>query len=236
MASLIYWLLRGGSTTLPSASILTETWHTAELSGAAAVLATVLAVPVTSLAMRHRNRLTVLIERLAYLPQALPGLVIALGLVSFSVRYALPLYQSALELIVAYAILFLPLFFAFTGLRTQIGLLDTAGSWLTCLAVIAVATAGKLGGSMAAARLSGMATLDAFALGALMNTRGLIELIALNVGYELGILSPRIFAMLVLMALVTTFSTAPFLALADRLRKRRSAAVRPSASSSLSRS
>ena len=134
------------------------------------------------------------------------------------------------------AILFLPLFFAFTGLRTQIGLLDTAGSWLTCLAVIAVATAGKLGGSMAAARLSGMATLDAFALGALMNTRGLIELIALNVGYELGILSPRIFAMLVLMALVTTFSTAPLLALADRLRKRRSAAVRPSASSSLSRS
>ena len=136
------------------------------------------------------------------------------------------------------AILFLPLFFAFTGLRTQIGLLDTAGSWLMCLAVIAVATAGKLGGSMAAARLSGMGTLDAFALGALMNTRGLVELIALNVGYELGILSPRIFAMLVLMALVTTFSTAPLLALADRLRKRRSApvdmenaAVRPSASS-----
>ena len=116
VASLIYWLVRGGSTTLPSASILTETWHTAELSGAAAVLATALAVPVTSLAMRHRNRLTVLIERLAYLPQALPGLVIALGLVSFSVRYALPLYQSALELIVAYAILFLPL--AVVGVRS----------------------------------------------------------------------------------------------------------------------
>jgi Kef-type K+ transport system membrane component KefB len=87
--------------------------------------------------------------------------------------------------------------------------------------VIAVATAGKLGGSMAAARLSGMSTLDAFSLGALMNTRGLMELIALNVGYELGILSPRIFAMLVLMALVTTFSTAPLLALADFLRRRR---------------
>jgi Kef-type K+ transport system membrane component KefB len=121
------------------------------------------------------------------------------------------------------AILFLPLFFAFTGLRTQIGLLDSAGSWLMCLAVIAVATAGKLGGSMAAARLSGMGTLDAFSLGALMNTRGLMELIVLNVGYELGILSPRIFAMMVLMALVTTFSTAPFLALADRLRRRHSA-------------
>ena len=116
VGSLLYWLIRGGSTTLPSASILTEAWHTAELSGAAAVLATALAVPVTALAMRHRNRVTLLIERLAYLPQALPGLVIALGLVSFSVRYALPLYQSALELIVAYAILFLPL--AVVGVRS----------------------------------------------------------------------------------------------------------------------
>lgn len=118
------------------------------------------------------------------------------------------------------AIIFLPLFFAFTGLRTQIGLLDDAGSWLTCVAVIAVAMAGKLGGSMAAARLSGMGTLDAFSLGALMNTRGLMELIVLNVGYEVGVLSPRIFAMMVLMALVTTFSTAPLLALADLLRRR----------------
>src|SRR5271155_4861316 len=115
VGSLIYWLLHGGSTTLPPASILTDTWHTAELSAAAAALATALAVPVTALAMRHRNRLTLLIERLAYLPQALPGLVIALGLVSFSVRYALPLYESALELIVAYAILFLPL--AVVGVR-----------------------------------------------------------------------------------------------------------------------
>jgi iron(III) transport system permease protein len=114
--SLVYWLLHGGSTTLPPASILTDAWHTAVLSACAAVLATALAVPVTALAMRHRNRLTVLIERLAYLPQALPGLVIALGLVSFSVRYALPLYQSALELIVAYAILFLPL--AVVGVRS----------------------------------------------------------------------------------------------------------------------
>jgi iron(III) transport system permease protein len=116
VASLIYWLIRGGSTTLPSASILTEALHTATLSGAAGVLATALAMPVTALAMRHRNRLTVLIERLAYLPQALPGLVVALGLVSFSVRYALPLYQSAPELIVAYAILFLPL--AVVGVRS----------------------------------------------------------------------------------------------------------------------
>jgi iron(III) transport system permease protein len=115
IGSLIYWLIRGGSTTLPSASILTDTAHTAVFSAAAAALATLLAIPVCAAAMRHRNRLTILIERLALLPQALPGLVVALGLVSFSVRYALPLYEGPLELIVAYAILFLPL--AVVGVR-----------------------------------------------------------------------------------------------------------------------
>jgi iron(III) transport system permease protein len=118
IGSLVYWLIHGGSTTLPSASILTDTAHTAEFSAGAAALATALAIPVTVAAMRHRNRLTLLIERLALLPQALPGLVVALGLVSFSVRYALPLYQSALELIVAYAILFLPL--AVVGVRAAL--------------------------------------------------------------------------------------------------------------------
>jgi iron(III) transport system permease protein len=116
MASLVYWMVRGSSTTLPSASILAALGHTAEYSAAAAAIATALAVPVTALSIRHRNRLTILIERLAYLPMALPGLVIALGLVSFSVRYAFALYQSALELIVAYAILFLPL--AVVGVRS----------------------------------------------------------------------------------------------------------------------
>jgi Kef-type K+ transport system membrane component KefB len=86
----------------------------------------------------------------------------------------------------------LPLFFAFTGLRTQIGLLDGANDWLICLGLILVATMGKLGGTMLAARLTGINWIDSFALGALMNTRGLIELIALNIGYDLGILSPRI--------------------------------------------
>jgi len=119
VGSLVYWMLRGSSTTLPSASILGALGHTAEYSAAAAVIATALAVPVTSLAIRHRNRLTILIERLAYLPMALPGLVVALGLVSFSVRYALSLYQSALELIVAYAILFLPL--AVVAVRSAMG-------------------------------------------------------------------------------------------------------------------
>lgn len=123
------------------------------------------------------------------------------------------------------SVFLLPLFFAFTGLRTHIGLLSDAPSWLICVAIIAVATLGKLGGSMFAARLTGMDWNDAFALGALMNTRGLMELIALNIGYDLGILSPRIFAMLVLMALVTTFLTGPLLTMAERWKTKHALAA-----------
>lgn len=118
----------------------------------------------------------------------------------------------------------LPLFFAYTGLRTQIGLLDDWQSWLVCLGVIAVAILGKLGGSMLAARWTGMGWQDAFSLGALMNTRGLIELIVLNIGYDLGILTPRVFTMMVIMALTTTFMTGPLLSLAD-IRSRRKSPV-----------
>ena len=118
------------------------------------------------------------------------------------------------------SVFLLPLFFAFTGLRTQIGLLQEPAGWLVCLALIGVATSGKLGGSMLAARMTGINWIDSFALGALMNTRGLVELIALNIGYDLGILSPAIFTMLVLMALVTTAMTGPLLNLSDHLRAR----------------
>jgi Kef-type K+ transport system membrane component KefB len=111
------------------------------------------------------------------------------------------------------SVFLLPLFFAFTGLRTQIGLLDDWPSWLLCAGLIAVAIAGKLGGSMLAARWTGMGWKDSFSIGVLMNTRGLVELIVLNIGYDLGILSPRIFTMMVLMALVTTFMTGPILSL-----------------------
>jgi Kef-type K+ transport system membrane component KefB len=110
----------------------------------------------------------------------------------------------------------LPLFFAYSGLRTQVGLLNDTTSWLVCLAIIGVATLGKLGGTLLTARFTGMNWNDSFALGALMNTRGLVELVALNIGYDLGILPPRIFAMMVLMALVTTFMTGPLLNLAER--------------------
>jgi len=107
----------------------------------------------------------------------------------------------------------LPLFFVFTGLRTQIGLVNDLQGWLLCGGIIAVATAGKLGGTAVTARIAGMGWRESLQLGALMNTRGLMELIALNIGYDLGILSPRIFTMLVLMALVTTTLTGPLLTL-----------------------
>jgi Kef-type K+ transport system membrane component KefB len=113
-------------------------------------------------------------------------------------------------------ILLLPLFFAFTGLRTQIGLLHDFEGWLICLLITAVATVGKLGGSAAAARFTGMKWRESLQLGALMNTRGLMELIALNIGYDLGILSPRIFTMLVIMAVLTTMLTGPLLTLFRR--------------------
>jgi Kef-type K+ transport system membrane component KefB len=110
----------------------------------------------------------------------------------------------------------LPLFFAFTGLRTQIGLLNEWQDWAMCAVIILVAIAGKLGGSMLMGRWTGMRWSDAFSIGVLMNTRGLVELVVLNIGYDLGILSGRIFAMMVLMALVTTFMTGPLLSLVRR--------------------
>jgi len=111
------------------------------------------------------------------------------------------------------SVFLLPLFFAFVGLRTQINLLNDWQGWLLCLGIIAVATLGKLGGSAIAARWTGMSWSHSLQLGALMNTRGLMELIVLNMGYDLGILSPRIFTMMVIMALVTTMMTGPLLTL-----------------------
>jgi Kef-type K+ transport system membrane component KefB len=104
----------------------------------------------------------------------------------------------------------LPAYFAFTGLRTQIGLVSGFDQWLVCAVVLLVACAGKFGGAAIAARLSGPA------IGILMNTRGLMELIVLNIGLDLGVLSPPLFAMMVLMALGTTLATTPLLALVRR--------------------
>lgn len=124
------------------------------------------------------------------------------------------------------AVFLLPLFFAYTGLRTQISLIDDFSGWLLCAAVIAVAILGKVGGSMLAARWTGMNWKSAFTVGALMNTRGLVELIVLNIGYDLGILSPQLFTMMVIMALVTTLMTGPILALLGyRERRAQDAAI-----------
>ncbi len=110
-------------------------------------------------------------------------------------------------------ILLLPAFFAYTGMRTEIGLISGWENWLVCLAIIGVATLGKFGGTLLAARFSGLRWRESAALGALMNTRGLMELIVLNIGLDLGVISPTLFAMMVIMALVTTLLTAPLLTL-----------------------
>jgi Kef-type K+ transport system membrane component KefB len=112
--------------------------------------------------------------------------------------------------------LLVPLFFAFTGLRTQIALLDGAQAWMLCLVIVAVATLGKLGTGTVVAHWAGLGWRESLQLGALLNTRGLMELIALNIGYDLGILSPQIFTILVIMALMTTFMTGPLLTLFEK--------------------
>lgn len=117
--------------------------------------------------------------------------------------------RSRLEDVVI--VLFLPSFFALTGMRTQLGLLATAQDWLVCGLIVLVATVGKFGGTFVAARLNGMPTRNSAALGVLMNTRGLMELIVLNVGLVLRVITPTVFTMMVIMALVTTFSATPLL-------------------------
>ena len=108
-------------------------------------------------------------------------------------------------------VLLLPLFFAFTGLRTSLALLHGAEMWGFAALIILVAVAGKWGGSTLAARFTGMTWREAGAVGVLMNTRGLMELVILNIGLDIGVISPALFAMMVLMALVTTFMTSPLL-------------------------
>ena len=108
-------------------------------------------------------------------------------------------------------IFLLPIFFAYSGLKTQIGLLNSPNLWLLSALILLVAIGGKYTGTYVAARLSGIDKREASALGWLMNTRGLTELIVLNIGLELGVITPLLFTMLVIMALVTTFMTSPLL-------------------------
>lgn len=117
-------------------------------------------------------------------------------------------------------VVLLPLFFVFTGLRTQIGLLNDSSLWITCAVIIAIAVTGKFVGSAFAAKFVGQSWRDSLIIGALMNTRGLMELVVLNIGYDLGVLTPEVFAMMVIMALVTTFMTGPALDLINKFFKK----------------
>jgi len=112
--------------------------------------------------------------------------------------------------------LLLPLFFVYTGLRTEIGLLNTPYLWTICGIFILVAIVGKFVGGAFSAKILGESWRDSLSIGVLMNTRGLMELIVLNIGYEMGVLPPSIFVILVIMALVTTFMTTPLLDLVER--------------------
>jgi Kef-type K+ transport system membrane component KefB len=115
-------------------------------------------------------------------------------------------------------VFFLPAYFAFTGMRTQIGLVSGMEQWLVCALIIAVASLGKFGGIFIAGRVVGLRWREGAVLGILMNTRGLMELIVLNIGLDLKILSPTLFTMLVLMAITTTLATTPILDLLNRER------------------
>ena len=118
-------------------------------------------------------------------------------------------FRNKLEDVVS--ILLLPAFFAYTGTRTQIGLLSEWPDWWFCLLIIIVATLGKFGGTFVASKFTGLDSRTSASLGILMNTRGLMELIVLNIGLDLGVISPTLFAMMVLMALATTIATTPIL-------------------------
>ena len=106
-------------------------------------------------------------------------------------------------------VILLPLFFVSTGLRTEIGLINSTHLWIVCSLITLAAIIGKFGGTLLASRYTGLSWSHSLALGVLMNAKGLMELIVLNIGYDLGILSPEVFAMLVIMALATTLITGP---------------------------
>jgi len=119
----------------------------------------------------------------------------------------------------------LPLFFAYSGLRTQIALLHGAAGWTLCAILVLAATAGKLGGTAFAARFCRWPWSESLMLGALMNSRGLMELVALNIGLDLRFITPQIFAAMVIMAVATTFATAPLLTWFESVSARRAGAL-----------
>ena len=197
------------------------------LGGLLAYLAVMLGVlrPLAAWAVRRRRNPVLTLELL--------GVVVAAALLSAAATDKLgvhplfgaflagvcfprvPEWQLALRerLDMLVSVLLLPLFFALTGMRTRLDLLDDANMWLWASLVLLAAVFGKMGGAALAARWSGQSWRDAAALGALLNTRGLVELIVLNIAYTVGVFTPTLFTMLVVMALVTTMLTSPMLTL-----------------------
>jgi Kef-type K+ transport system membrane component KefB len=152
------------------------------------------------------NRTAMSVGFLAILASALVTEWIGIQVTPHDSAVAEDLRRRLEDLVVVLA---LPVFFAYTGLRTRIGLAGGSAEWLDLLLIVAVATLGKVGGSFVAARGLGLPGRGALALGILMNTRGLMELIVLNVGLDLGVLSPELFSLLVIMAVATTVLTTP---------------------------
>jgi Kef-type K+ transport system membrane component KefB len=109
------------------------------------------------------------------------------------------------------AVFFLPIFFTYTGLRTNVGLLGTSELWLIAIIVWLTAILGKFGGCSIAARITGFSSKESLVIGTMMNTRGLMELIVINIGYDLGVIPPNLFTILVLMAILTTVMTTPLI-------------------------
>lgn len=129
-----------------------------------------------------------------------------------SIRRELAAVESASSL------LLLPLFFFTVGLEVRVGLLDRPGLWALLAAVVGVAILGKFGGAFSATRLIGLNVRDSASLGVLLNTRGLTEIVVVSVGRDLGLVSPVLFTVMVLMAVITTVMTGPLLALIRRER------------------
>jgi Kef-type K+ transport system membrane component KefB len=143
----------------------------------------------------------------------------------------LPRQRKVVEALIAHirgltSVVLLPLFFAVTGLRTNIDLVNTPELWMICGLILLVAVVGKIGGGMLSALGAGMSWRDAATIGVLMNTRGLMEMVVLNVGLEIGVLSRALFTMCVLMALVTTAMTTPLIDLLLRRERKQIAAAR----------
>jgi Kef-type K+ transport system membrane component KefB len=134
-----------------------------------------------------------------------------LGVLVYDQHEFVAVWKEKIERFVS--VFFLPIFFTFTGLRTDIGSLSGLEAWGWCALVLLVATLGKFGGCYWAARWAGLGPTEAKAIGIMMNTRALMELVVINVGYDLGVISGQVFTMLVLMAVISTLVTAPALRL-----------------------